>query len=462
MPRPASPITWPEQARFGILAALVVACLLGGGASRLDVLSLVYLQPFAVICLAALLLIPGPIDWRLVRVPLLLLGALAAIMAAQLIPLPPGLWAALPGHGPFAEIARAAGAGEAWRPISLTPDLTLASLAGLVVPAAALVGFASIPRTRTYQLLPILLAGVLMGVLIGLAQVSGGERSPFYQYAVTSPGLPVGLFANRNHQAVLLVAAWPMLAVWAAQATDNRRADNVRRSVAAGMAVLLLPLLVITGSRLGLAMAPIGLLVAALIWRGHASHGMMIEARNRKLLTVAGAIGAALVLIAALGFSRDEGIRRFLETSFAEEPRFHYLPVLLRMLGDFFPVGSGFGSFDPVYRHYEPDALLDATYLNHAHNDLIELGITGGLPAILVGLLFLVWIGRATLAALRDRVASRHRAFAWMAACLVLVNLLSSVVDYPLRTPLMSLLFALACGWLSQAFSASSRGRRAA
>lgn len=456
MPRPASPVTWPEQARFGILVALIVICFLGGGASRLDVLSLIYVQPFAVICLAALLLVPGPIDWPLIRTPLLLLGALAAVIAAQLIPLPPSLWAALPGRGPFAEIAAGAGAGNVWRPISLTPDLTLASLAGLIVPAAALVGFASIPRTRAYGLLAVFIIGAALSIFFGLAQVAGGERSPFYFYAITSPGIPVGLFSNRNHQALFLVIAWAMLAVWASQATDNRRADTVRRSIAIAFALLIPPVLLVTGSRAGLALAPVGLLIAGLIWRGHRPEGHLSD-KTRKWLMIGIGTGAVLIVGAAIAFSRDEALRRFLDSSFEDETRLGFFPVLVGIARDFFPVGSGFGSFDPVYRFYEPDALLSATYLNHAHNDLIELVITGGLPALVVALCFLIWFGRNTLAAVRDRKASRRRAFAWLAAGIIALILASSLFDYPLRTPLMSVLFALACGWLAQA-----RGERKA
>jgi len=462
MPPSTPQARWPDLVRFGILVALIVACFLGGGASRLDVLSLIYLQPFAVICLAALLIVPGPIEWRTVLAPLLMLAALAAIIASQLIPLPPGLWAALPGHGSFAEIASGAGAGAVWRPISLTPDLGLASLAGLVVPAAALIGFAAIPRALTYSLLPILLAGAVISILVGLAQVGGGERSPFYLYAVTSPGLPVGLFSNRNHQAVLLVMAWPMLAVWAACSTGNRRADDVRRSVALALAILLLPVLVITGSRAGLALAPVALLLAAAIWRAHNVGGLRLAPRARRLVWAGAGITAVLVVGAAIGLSRDEAIRRFFESSFEDDSRFQHMPVMLRILGDFFPVGSGFGSFDPIYRFYEPDALLSATYFNHAHNDLMEIAITGGLPAILLALAFLLWAGRNIFAAFRDRSASRRRAFAWLAGGIILVALASSLVDYPLRTPLMSVLFALACGWLGQGRSsardASARG----
>src|SRR5688500_6803055 len=89
-----------ESLRFGTFLVLLTGCFLFGGASRTDVLSLVVLQPLAVACAAVFLCTPGPIHWASVRVPLLLIGALAAIMAMQLVPFPASVWTSFPGRAP--------------------------------------------------------------------------------------------------------------------------------------------------------------------------------------------------------------------------------------------------------------------------------------------------------------------------------------------------------------------------
>ena len=81
--------TTVERLRFTLVCALLFVCVIGGGASRWDVASLLYLRPAAVLCLAGLALAPGPWDFRAVRVPLLLLAIFAVIMLLQLMPLPP-------------------------------------------------------------------------------------------------------------------------------------------------------------------------------------------------------------------------------------------------------------------------------------------------------------------------------------------------------------------------------------
>lgn len=439
-----------DTARFAVLLALLAACFLMGGASRLDVLSLIILQPLAALCAAAFLLIPGrPVEWSAIRIPLLLLAVLAGITAAQLIPLPPGWWTNLPGHAPFARTVEVAGLQQPWRPISLTPDLTLASLVGLIVPLAVLIGFAAVPQERREALLPALLAGIALSALFGIAQIAGGLRSPFYLYEITNRGSAVGLFSNRNHQAVLVAMAWPMLAVWGTMRDADPKRRMVRRWIAVGFALFLLPLLLVTGSRAGLVLGLLGLGTAALIWRGRRSGARTAARRGERIGLLLAGLGAVAVLVATIVLSRAEALRRLFDLSAAEDTRVEVAPILLEMARDFFPVGSGFGSFDPAYRMYEPVSMLSPQYLNHAHNDLIEIAITAGLPGILLVLLFLAWFAVRALAVWRAKGSAADLSLARLSSAMIGFVLLSSLVDYPLRTPLMMAIFAIGCGWLA-------------
>jgi hypothetical protein len=448
---------WSETARFGALMVLVTACFLLGGASRNDVLSLIVLQPLAVICAAVFLFTPGSIRWHAIRVPLLLLGALAGLMAAQLVPLPPAVWSNLPGHAQFTMTATAAGIEQPWRPISLTPDLTLAGLVGLITPFAALVGVASVPSERSYALLPLLIGAATLSALIGLAQVAQGTGSPFYFYQITNYGSPVGFFSNRNHQAVLLAMAWPMLAVWATLAAESRF-YAAKQWIAVSLAIFLLPMMLAAGSRAGLVLGAIGLACAARLWRRRDPDAP--PPSRWSVLLIPTALGAALTVVAAtIMLSRDAALQRVTGVSFDDEVRVNYLPTLLDIAWDFFPIGAGFGGFDPLFRVYEPLDSLDPTYLNHAHNDLLELGISGGLPAWGVLAVFLVWFARRAVTVLRGaKHGGRSLAFARLGLIIISFALLSSLVDYPLRTPLFGALFAIACIWVSE-YGAGTRGR---
>jgi O-antigen ligase len=450
---PMPPRPWADRTRLGIVLALISACFLWGGGSRLDIAGLVILQPFAILCAVALALLPGPARWGSVKVPLLLLVGLATIIAVQLIPLPSAIWTRLPGQEQFRLFVAVTGDDRSWRPVTLTPDLTLSALAGLSVPAVALMGFASLSEEQTHKLLNFLLVAAIVSALFGLAQILGGAHNGFYRYAITNEGSGVGLFANRNHQAVLLAMAWPMLALWATAGRRGPEQRVLRQWIAGSVAIFLVPMMVVTGSRAGLVLGVVGLAFAWAILRAGRDHsGHATPKRNALLWKIVPVLGGLGALVASVMVSRAEAIQRLSSTVFSDELRIAYVPTLLRISSDFFPFGSGFGSFDPVFRHYEPNDLLSDTYLNHAHNDLLELLITGGLPAAVLAACFLFWAARRFFLMFRNMrrmSTSRGFRFALLAVAMITISLLSSLVDYPLRTPVHGMIFVFACGWLA-------------
>ena len=119
-------------------------------------------------------------DWRRIRTPLILLGLLTLWFIVQLIPLPPGMWHALPGREEIIAIDRQLGLEDLWRPISLAPSLTWNSLLGMTVPFAALLMAARLPVEAYPRVLYALVAIAGVGVLIGFFQIAGGVDSPDY------------------------------------------------------------------------------------------------------------------------------------------------------------------------------------------------------------------------------------------------------------------------------------------
>lgn len=418
---------------------LLAICAAGGGSARVDPASLLYLRPIVAVLLAGLILLPVR-DAGALRTPLWLLAAWAATIAVQLVPLPPSLWQALPGHGRFGEVSTLTGEASPWRPISLTPMLTWNALLALLPAWAGLVAASRLGERALASVPAALLVVAGVSVLFGALQIAAGSG---YLYAVTSPGLPVGLFANRNHQAAFLAATLPLAAVWAWPRGD-RPFDRLRPWLALGGALLLVVFLTVTGSRAGLALGGVGLVVALLlapplalpIRGGRRAHR---GPRWWRLVPLALALGAVLL---AVTLGRSLATERLVAlTGTTAEQRTQALPTLLAMVDDFFPIGSGFGSFDPVFRVFEPDALLHRSVFNHAHNDLVEVALTGGAPALIVLGVFLVWFGRQTIAALRSSDRTRIAA-----AVSVAILLAASMVDYPLRTPLLGLVTALLVG----------------
>ena len=119
------------------------------------------------------------------------------------------------------------------------------------------------------------------------------------------------------------------------------------------------------------------------------------------------------------------------------------------MAREYFPWGSGFGSFPDVFKVWEPEEALGFTYTNHAHNDWLELLMTGGVPAMLLLLVVVAAWGWRTYVAWRVmKPATREARYARMASILVLMLALASVVDYPLRVPSMMGFAVVLALWL--------------
>ena len=440
------------SATFWALGVLLVACFVLGGSARGNVASLIVLRPLSILLLGFGL-------WHL-RVSQLkahgfVVGmalAILAVPALQLIPLPPEVWSHLPGRGLVVEIDRVAGLGPVWRPLSMTPDATWNALYAAFVPLAVLVLGIQLGDAERMRLLPLVLILAGFSAFLGLLQTLGDANGPLYFYSVTNNGSAVGLFANRNHQALLLAMMLPMLAVLA---RGHGEAAGARRLVALVSGLALLPLIFITGSRAGLIVAVVALFAIPLILgRGRRPASGVSSARSRGSNALSSAGWAGLVLAGTcmiaitLWLGRDAALDRLLTSETAGDARIKILPTLVSMIHAHAPAGSGMGSFLQVFQVHEPDALLRPTYMNHAHNDWLEVLLDGGAVAALLLLIAFVAFLLHSKRAFSVRAASSPTVpFARLGLVLMLLATAASVSDYPLRVPSLAALFTLAVLW---------------
>jgi hypothetical protein len=95
--------------------------------------------------------------------------------------------------------------------------------------------------------------------------------------------------------------------------------------------------------------------------------------------------------------------------------------------------------------------------MNQAHNEPLQLAIEGGVPALLLLGLFAWWWTRTVIAVVRTRESVTRRTLGIAAIGLTAILMASSLVDYPLRTPLLGALFAVATVMMMRAAPAPVR-----
>ena len=447
---------WQER-KFWILCAWLALVILLGGGSRSDIQSLIVLRPISMLVFGYAL---AALTSDVVRQNSFILGLAAlwiALPLLQLVPLPPSIWQLLPGREIIVEIDRTAGLGDIWRPMTMTPAETRNALWSSFAPLATLVLAVQQTLYQQARLVGIVLVLGLASAFLGLVQVLDEPLGPFYLYAVTNNGAAVGLFANRNHQALLLASMIPMLYVWARVHRGVRQRWGMvglsGREIGALLASLfLIPLILVTGSRSGMLCTFIGLLI--LPWLSETGQAGKSESRN------AGPLRNALVLMGLVGLvgltiwlDRAEAFNRLLANDPATDMRVKVLPMVWTMIKMHLPWGSGMGSFEKVYQIYEPDGLLSPKYMNHAHNDWLELALTEGVPGMLILAIAILGFGKRLISVARNRDGLLGTQLARLGLAVLVLIMLGSLSDYPLRVPSLVCMAALAAIWSGAAIS---------
>lgn len=446
--RPASLRTFRERLRtylygdgpkFAALCFFIACVFAMGGGSRSDIQSLIVLRPLTFLFIAYAALAVRPDQLRAAFWPLLLVGLLAFVSVFQLLPLPPQAWTQLPGRELFARIAQDAGLPPTYRPLTLSPARTLNMALSLSVPLACILLIAIQEETRRRRVLGAFLIAGIVSALVATAQIAGLGGDALYLYRITNPDFPVGLMANRNHQALLMGIVLVLLAESARRAARSGKQTPLLTVGALVGALVVLALLLVSGSRAALLFAVIALAGAAILLL-RSSPGPQVSIRNlgRKWWAAVTAMIVAALIGTMLLFSRAESINRMFANDALEDYRVERLPVLLDMLRDHWLAGIGFGAFEGAYRRYEAVHSLSPFILNQAHNDWLQFPIEGGLPALAVLVIAsgIVLVRAKTVFV--QTVRERPRTDFALLVILILIAV-ASVVDYPLRTPILML-----------------------
>ena len=381
---------------YGLAALLIFAPLFWGGNRPLPLL---VMQLWALALL--MVLVWRPVKRRLLSWPQrIFLAALFLCPLIQLLPTPFALWSTLPGRAFYAEALRqtgADGAGFEWRALSLIPTATESAWLGLLPPLTVFVMAIRLTETHLLRLMLVFLGIATTQALMGLIQYGNGPDSVFRLSNTLSTGNAVGTYVNRNHLAGLLEMALPVsLALLAATIGHSRpphssgkhqrrrtfrqwlaRFSMERLNQAAiygSVAIAILLGLIFSRSRTGVGMAMLGILLTTLLFSnrlgGRGVYGM-VGAFTAIGIGLASLIGLAPVL------------NRFTLQDPMEDARWSIFDATVKASIEFFPLGSGAGTYEDVLRRFHPADIYGVT-INYAHNDYLEWVMECGLIAALL------------------------------------------------------------------------------
>jgi len=434
---------------YGVVALLVVSPLFRGGARPL---------PLLVMELLALALLV----WRFWQPPagsqplsLATWGFLTLLFLlplAQLLVAPIGLWTELPGRSFYAKALEQAGVGGAdfeWRAISLIQTATESAWLALLPPLAVFLAAVNLTSQQLLQLVRVFLGIATAEALLGLIQYGDGPDSLFRLGNTLMGDSASGTYINRNHLAGLLEIALPVgLALLAAtvgqgrpphaRGSQGRRGRTFRQWLArfsvarinqaaiygaAALAILLG--LIFTRSRAGVGLAMLGILLSTLLFSNRLG--------GRNVYGLIGTLTAVGIGLASLiGLAPVLG--RFALLDSIEEGRWKIFDATLQAIGEFFPLGSGAGTFEDVMRRFHPAEFPGVT-INRAHNDYLEWLLEFGLIAALLIVVWLLFYVRQWGRVWKRSEWTPFRFAQVGAGIALLLMMLHSLVDFNLRIP---------------------------
>jgi O-antigen ligase len=394
----------------------------------------------------------GPPEIPSALLPIVLALGLAA---AQLVPIPPAVHAALaPGSSAYwhpKDAKARAVLGPGWRPLSIDPGATARSIAfilglmGLVVSSQS----ALAERRRTRRAVVAVVAGGLAVALYGIVARAFFGALLFGQLAVPTV-TPFGPFVSKNH-----FAGYVEMATLLATGLALGLADEARRgrgalawagSSRAGMVVLA-----------GGAAAVMALSVLVSLSRGGvvsllagftALIGLRLRRGGLSGQRLAGVLATGTLAVAAsIAVVPPEGRERIATVTDAATDssgsfRLAVWKDALRAARGSPTVGYGLGAFGAALPRYKTAA--GELRVEHAENDYLELLVEAGGSGLLLALATVALVGGALvpgLARQEDRLLLGVGAGATAAILALLVH---STFDFNLHIPSNALLFGLA------------------
>lgn len=412
---------------WGWTVGVAAILILGGGNAAIP-LPRILAQLIAVpMCIYALSGGRGTGKGVRLRGPDWLVLALFVLCVIHLIPLPGEVWSDLPGRYILGRVDLEVFGALRSRSLSIVPADTVRALLFLIAPLAGYLSVAAGDAVRRDAVLRGITLALAVAFLVAAAQMLAPNLAWIHPYPGADYPLPIGFFGNRNHHADFLLCALPLAIAWlwrnglVRPRVSTKRLELLSVVLAANVAIFVAA----TASRAGVALLPPTVIACFLaLWLGDIPKRVLL---TRLALVLAAFAGIILVLYIT------GGDRVFAVTgrgAIIDDNRLRFWPTVWAAAVAYWPWGAGIGTFQKAYEIIEPIGALRELYLNHAHNDYLEISVEAGLPGILLVGAAILWIVKSIIRAWRDPTFMETR----LSTISLVVVFAHSLVDYPART----------------------------
>jgi len=282
-------------------------------------------------------------------------------------------------------------------------------------------------RDSAYRIIRALAVFGFILAIFGIIQHAAWNGKIYWFRELTYGGTPFGPFVNRNHFAGFVGMIIPL-----SMGIAFRSRKTERRLMFGFFAVVMAISIFFSLSRGGIISFFAGLLVFSFVIF---TKGLS----KKKLIPVFLFVLVLTVYLFSLGISPV--VERFVRTDVSGEQRFAAWQGTLLAVRDFPLFGSGMGTFQHIFKVYQPDGLT--LYWDHAHNDYLELLLEAGIIGTLIAAAFFLFLFKIILKAeWKGRDIYLGAAFFASIAGMAF----HSITDFNLHIPSNAILFSLILG----------------
>ncbi|WP_298609409.1 O-antigen ligase [uncultured Thiothrix sp.] len=437
-----------ENLKFYLTAIMLLfAPLIAGGKSLPSLLGLELIGT----------LLLGIITWqdtlgqRLSKLAWFTLFLGLSIPILYLIPIPATWWEVLPGRAKYVE-----GLNwyqyftntSPWLSLSLVPEKTVHALLALIPLLAIFLATLTLSSKNILKLTYLLIILAVTEAILGILNYTAHTGFIFtfgLNNREISPSVS-GTYINRDHFSALLYMTLPLTLgeffyrVGNKAIRYNYKEKGIQTHDILGLLLIITANIfliigaVLSGSRAGIFLIVLAIAVSSLLFASH------IGGKSSASLT-------SSLIVAILGISLSIGVipilNRFIGQDPLEDARWEFYQLTWTAIKQFFPLGTGPSTFQEVYRTLQPYDQID--FLNHVHNDYLELVFEIGLLGVVFTLLFFLVYIQGWLN-LRTTAWDKTRFLKVASGISIGLLLIHTLVDFNFHVPANALIFSMLLG----------------